>query len=81
MVLRTRLLEKDRNVSKKYLKLLVEEIRYQDKQLVMRGSYAATGQMLGESKPGTLTIEVPSFGLYWLPLLDVLRNCRVAAIL
>lgn len=51
--LRERLIEKDRAFSKNYLKLLVEEIRYLDKQLVMKGSYAALARMVGESKKGT----------------------------
>jgi DNA invertase Pin-like site-specific DNA recombinase len=36
--LRERLMEKDRVFSKKYLKLLVEEIRYQNRQLVSRSA-------------------------------------------
>lgn len=66
-ILRKRLIEKDRGFSKKYLKLLVEEIRCLDKQLVMRGSYAALAKMVGETKKGTPESGVPSFGLDWLP--------------
>ena len=66
-VLRERLIEKDRAFSKNYLKLLVDEIRYLDKQLVMKGSYAALARMVGESKKGTPQSGVPSFGLGWLP--------------
>lgn len=64
--LRERLIEKDRGFSKKYLKLLVEEIRCLDKQIVMRGSYAALAKMVGETKKGTPESGVPSFGLDWL---------------
>ena len=65
--LRERLLEKDRAFSKKYLNLLVEEIRYQNRQLVMKGSYAALARVMGENKGGTPKGEVPTFGLDWLP--------------
>ena len=74
--LRERLIEKDRVFSKKYLKLLVEEIRYQNRQLVMKGSYAALARMVGESKRGTPRGEVPTFGLDWLPGQD--SNLRPA---
>ena len=53
--LRERLLEKDSVFSKKYLKLLVEEIRYQNRQLVMKGSYTALVRMVGENKKGHST--------------------------
>jgi DNA invertase Pin-like site-specific DNA recombinase len=43
--LRERLLEKDRVFSKKYLKLLVAEIRYQNRQLVMKGSHPSARQI------------------------------------
>ena len=66
-VLRERLLEKDRVFSKKYLKLLAEEIRYQNRQLVMKGSYAAVARVAGERKVGTPQGTVPTFGLDWLP--------------
>ena len=74
--LRERLLEKDRVFSKKYLKLLVEEIRYQNRQLVMKGSYAALARVMGESKRGTPHGEVPTFCLDWLPGQD--SNLRPA---
>jgi DNA invertase Pin-like site-specific DNA recombinase len=59
MALRERLFEKDRVFSKKYLKLLVEEIRYQNRQLVMKGNYSALARVVGESKRGTPQGEVP----------------------
>lgn len=68
--LRERLLEKDRAFSKKYVKLLVEEVRYQDRQLVMKGSYSALVRVVGENKNGTPQSEVPTFGIYWLTTLD-----------
>ncbi len=69
-VLRERLLEKDRIFSKKYLKLLVEEIRYQNRQLVMKGSYAALARVVGGGTKGTPQGEVPTIGLDWLPMND-----------
>ncbi len=75
-ILRERLIEKDRGFSKKYLKLLVDEIRCLDKQLVMKGSYAALAKMVGETKKGTPESGVPSFGLDWLPGQD--SNLRPA---
>ncbi len=75
-VLRERLIEKDRTFSKHYLKLLVDEIRCLDKQLVMKGSFAALAKMVGETKKGTPESGVPSFGLGWLPGQD--SNLRPA---
>jgi hypothetical protein len=43
-VLRERLIEKDRAFSKNYLKLLVDEIRCLDKQLVMKGQLCGACQ-------------------------------------
>jgi site-specific DNA recombinase len=74
--LRHHLIEKDHVFSKKYLNLLVEEIRYQNRQLVMKGSYTALARVVGESKNGTPLGEVPTFGLDWLPGQD--SNLRPA---
>jgi hypothetical protein len=57
--LRERLTEKDRVFSKKYLKLLVGEICYQNRQLVMKGSYAALARAVRESKMGTPPGQCP----------------------
>jgi hypothetical protein len=46
---------------------LVEEIRGQKRQLVMKSSYAALARVVGESKEGTPQGEVLSLGLDWLP--------------
>ena len=73
--LRERLLGQDRTFGKRYLKLLVEEIRYQDKQLVMKGSYAAVGRVIGHREQGTPG-GVPCFGMDWLPGQD--SNLRPA---
>lgn len=76
VALRERLLGKDRVFSKKYLKLLVEEIRYQNRQLVMKGSYAAVAHVAGETKVGTPQGAVPTSDLDWLPGQD--SNLRPA---
>jgi site-specific DNA recombinase len=74
--LRERLLGQDRTFGKRYLKLLVEEIRYQDKRLVMKGSYAAVGRVVGEGQLDTPNRKVPCFGMDWLPGQD--SNLRPA---
>jgi DNA invertase Pin-like site-specific DNA recombinase len=66
-VLRDRLIGKDRIFGKKYLKLLVSEITYLNRQLVLKGSHAALAQVAGETKNGTSERGVPSFSLGWLP--------------
>jgi hypothetical protein len=75
-VLRERFMGKDRIFSGKYLKLLVEEIRFENKQLMTKGSYAAVAKMVGESLEGTAGGGVPCFGLDWLPGQD--SNLRPA---
>ncbi len=75
-VLRERLLEKDRVFSKKYLKLLVEEIQYQNRQLVMKGSHAAVAKLVGAGQQGPSRGGVPCFDLDWLPGQD--SNLRPA---
>ena len=75
-VLRERLIGKDHIFGKKYLKLLVSEIRYLNRQLVMKGTHAALMRVFGENKMSTPQGEVPTFGLDWLPGQD--SNLRPA---
>ncbi len=56
----------NRPFAKQYLRLLVSEIRVVDRQLEMRGSYAALAHAVAAKKPGTLA-GVPSFASSWLP--------------
>lgn len=77
-ILRERFMEKDRLFSKKYLNLLVGEIRYQDKQLVMRGSYAALARAVSADGKDASGGGVPSFGLGWLPGLYPSRTIKFA---
>ena len=51
--LRERRRGKDRVFRKKDLKLLVEEILYQNRQLVIKGSYAAVAHVAGAGNAGT----------------------------
>ena len=74
--LRQHLIEKDHVSSKNYLKLLVAEIRYKNRRLIMKGSYAALVRVAGERKKGTPRGEVPTFCLDWLPGQD--SNLRPA---
>ena len=75
-VLRERLLDKDRVFSRKYLKLLIDEICYRDRELVMKGSYAAVARATGETKLGTPQGEVPRFVRDWLPGLYPARTIQ-----
>ena len=52
--------------SKEYLKLLVDEIRVQQRQITIRGSYLALAHALSTKKLGNPE-WVPSFGGVWLP--------------
>ncbi len=65
--LKDKLLDRESGFGKKYLKLLVEEIRYRKGQLVMIGNYAALARAVGGIKKGTPSGGVPTFDLGWLP--------------
>jgi hypothetical protein len=54
----------NRGFAKEYLRLLVDGIRVEEKQVAMRGSYAALASAVGGINPGC---AVPRFGLDWLP--------------
>ncbi len=64
--LRSTLLDRDSRFGKEYLKLLVNEIRIEDNEAQITGSYAAFGAMMAGTKKGTLN-RVPSFVANWLP--------------
>jgi hypothetical protein len=65
--LKGKLLDRESGFGKKYLKLLVEEIRYRKGQLVMTGNYSALARAVGAIKRGTPSGGVPTFDLDWLP--------------
>ena len=64
--LKSKLFDRASNFGKEYLKLLVDEIRVQQKQISIRGSYAALAHALSTKKLGNPE-WVPSFGGVWLP--------------
>lgn len=62
-----KLLDEGSGFGRQYLRLLVEEVRVEGRQVVLRGSNAALARALagnGKSTPGS---EVPSIGPNWLP--------------
>ncbi len=64
--LKDKLRDKESHFGKEYLRLLVEEIRIEEKEVRIRGSYAALAGMLQKTKVGILE-GVPTFGDNWLP--------------
>ena len=67
--LKQRLQDKESNFGKEYLRLLVDEIKVEGKEVRLRGSYGAVAGLLNKTKVG-LREEVPTFGTSWLPELD-----------
>ena len=63
--LRSKLLDRKSRFGKEYLKALVNEIRIEDNEAQITGSYAALGAMMAETKKGTLN-RVPTFVSDWL---------------
>ena len=64
--LKSKFFDRTSNFSKEYLKLLVDEIRVQQKRITIRGSYSALAHALSTKKLGNPE-WVPSFGGSWLP--------------
>ena len=64
--LRSKLFDKASNFGKEYLKLLVDRIEVQRRQVSIRGSYSALAHVLSTKKLGSPE-WVPSFGNVWLP--------------
>ena len=65
-VLKARLLDRSSGFGKRYLRLLVDEIRVMGKEIRIKGSYSALGQAVGQKSLGT-PVGVPRFGYAWLP--------------
>ena len=64
--LRAKLVADDKGFAKRYLRLLVAEVRFTANEVRLKGSYAALAQAVGQS--GTLAAAgVPSFVPGWLP--------------
>ena len=62
-VLRKKLLAKDSALAKSYLNLLIDEIRVEDNQATIRGSYDALAATIHQIKTGT--DQVPTFNPNW----------------
>ena len=67
--LKQRLQDTETNFAKDYLRLLVDEIKVEGKEVRLKGSYGALAGMLNKTKAGNLE-RVPTFGSNWLPELD-----------
>lgn len=68
--LKKKLQDQGSNFGKEYLKLLVEEIRVDKKEVRLSGSYAAMAGALSMSTKPALFSGVPSFVPVWLPSAD-----------
>ena len=73
--LRNRLFDKGSRFGKSYLKLLVDEVRINGNEAVIKGSHAAMANAVMEAKTGTHD-GVPSFVPGWRPQPDSNRCCR-----
>ena len=67
--LRAKMLDPRSDLGKRYLHLLVEEIRVEGNVVLMRGSHAGLAQAVGTKRLDT-SEEVPRFGPGWLPVWD-----------
>ncbi len=65
--LRVKMLDPRSEFGRRYLRLLVEEVRVEGRSVVMRGSHAAVAQAVGAGKLDSLG-AVPRFGLGWLAI-------------
>ena len=64
--LKSRLLDRTSGFGRRYLRLLVDEIRVMGKEVRIRGSYSALAQAVSQKSLGT-PVGVPRFGYAWLP--------------
>ncbi len=60
------MLDVESNFGKAYLRLLIDEIRVEGREVRIRGKYASLTGMLQKTKVGPLE-GVPTFGRNWLP--------------
>lgn len=73
LALRDKLRDKGSKFGKAYLKLLIEEIRVEGRQIRITGRNAHLTEMLQKTKVD-LREGVPTFGINWLPESDVSGN-------
>src|SRR3989304_3898490 len=71
--LKSRLLDRTSGFGRRYLRLLVDEIRVMGKEIRIRGSYSALAQAVSQKSLGT-PVGVPRFGYAWLPEKDESGN-------
>jgi len=63
-------LDRASNFGKEYLKLLVNEIREDKKEVHLTGSFSALASALSKTTKLGYLESVPSFVLNWLPIAD-----------
>lgn len=66
-VLSAKLKQKESNFGKEYLRLLVDEIRVDGREVYLKGSYGTLAAVVQKTKLGR-SFGVPSFGNVWLPV-------------
>jgi site-specific DNA recombinase len=74
LALKDKLRDKGSNFGKEYLKLLVDEIRVDKKEVRLTGSYSSLAGALTMSTKLGLLPRVPSFVSVWLPIVNELRT-------
>ena len=65
--LQAKLMDEGSGFGRQYLRLLVDEIRVEGNQVVIRGSHAALARAVAGNGEGTPGAGVPSIGPDWLP--------------
>ncbi len=68
-VLRTKFADKGSNLGKEYLKLLVDEIRIEGREVTMRGKYTDVVNAMQKTAP-SFPVGLPRTGRAWLPKPD-----------
>jgi site-specific DNA recombinase len=72
-ILKDKFSDQSINFGKEYLRLLIDEIKFSGREVVIKGSYAALCEAIPRTKPDpTCESEggVPGFGIGWLPVTD-----------
>mgnify|MGYP001017877701 CR=1 FL=1 len=72
-VLSQKLKDKESNFGKEYLRLLVDEIRVEGREVFLKGSHKALAGIIQKTKPDNPN-GVPSFGSVWLPVCNPFHN-------
>ena len=73
--LKEKLRDRSSNFGKEYLKILIDEIKFTGREVIIMGSYAALSEAIPRKKPGPTCVGgVPGFGIGWLPSTDSNRG-------